>query len=109
MSYPFSPTAKKRLSYKPKLPKTLKNLDLVKVKNLDLDLKKDKKVKPFFKKSFDFGLLGFTKAKKQKTNPLKVGVVFSGGQASGGHNVIYGIFKALEKLNKVFTPHEKIV
>ncbi|MEI6243098.1 MAG: diphosphate--fructose-6-phosphate 1-phosphotransferase, partial [Chlamydiota bacterium] len=30
--------------------------------------------------------------------PLRVGVVFSGGQASGGHNVIAGLFDALTSL-----------
>lgn len=31
--------------------------------------------------------------------PLRVGVVFSGGQAPGGHNVIAGLFDALKRLN----------
>ena len=31
--------------------------------------------------------------------PLKIGVVLSGGQAAGGHNVITGLFDALKKLN----------
>jgi len=31
--------------------------------------------------------------------PLRIGVVFSGGQAPGGHNVIAGLFDALKKLN----------
>ena len=30
---------------------------------------------------------------------LNVGVILSGGQAPGGHNVISGIFDALKKLN----------
>jgi pyrophosphate--fructose-6-phosphate 1-phosphotransferase len=33
------------------------------------------------------------------TKPLRVGVVLSGGQAAGGHNVIIGLFDALKKLN----------
>ena len=33
------------------------------------------------------------------TKPLRVGVVLSGGQASGGHNVITGLFDALKELN----------
>lgn len=32
-------------------------------------------------------------------SPLKVGVVLSGGQAPGGHNVICGLYDALKKLN----------
>eukprot|EP01083_Nonionella_stella_P197196 725169_1 len=34
-----------------------------------------------------------------RTTPLHVGVVLSGGQASGGHNVIVGLFDALKELN----------
>ncbi len=34
-----------------------------------------------------------------KFEPLKVGVVLSGGQAPGGHNVICGLFRALKELN----------
>lgn len=33
----------------------------------------------------------------------KVGVVFSGGQASGGHNVIWGLYDALKKLDPTST------
>lgn len=36
---------------------------------------------------------------KLSHKPLKVGVVLSGGQASGGHNVIIGLYDALKKLN----------
>ncbi len=33
------------------------------------------------------------------TQPLRVGVVLSGGQAAGGHNVIIGLYDCLKKLN----------
>ena len=32
-------------------------------------------------------------------SPMKIGVVFSGGQAPGGHNVIAGLFDALQTLS----------
>lgn len=35
----------------------------------------------------------------QPFRPLKVGVVLSGGQAPGGHNVISGLFDALKAMN----------
>ncbi len=41
----------------------------------------------------------FEKDTKKATHIKKVGVVFSGGQASGGHNVIWGIFDGLKKIN----------
>lgn len=34
--------------------------------------------------------------KKTKNPPLKIGAVFSGGPAAGGHNVLAGLFDALE-------------
>ncbi|CRX38163.1 diphosphate--fructose-6-phosphate 1-phosphotransferase [Estrella lausannensis] len=37
---------------------------------------------------------------KSAGGPLNVGVVFSGGQAPGGHNVIAGLFDALKRLHK---------
>jgi pyrophosphate--fructose-6-phosphate 1-phosphotransferase len=36
---------------------------------------------------------------KHVFKPLKIGVVFSGGQASGGHNVIAGLFDALKSMH----------
>lgn len=41
----------------------------------------------------------FRKSEKEQHKPLRVGVVLSGGQAAGGHNVIVGLFRALKKLN----------
>lgn len=38
-----------------------------------------------------------------KSNALKVGVVFSGGQAPGGHNVIAGLLDALEQIHEKST------
>lgn len=35
-----------------------------------------------------------------KHAPIKVGVLFSGGQAPGGHNVIIGVYEALKSLNE---------
>lgn len=42
----------------------------------------------------------FEKSGKYEGKPLKVGVVFSGGQAPGGHNVIAGLFDAIKQLHK---------
>lgn len=34
-----------------------------------------------------------------ETQPLKVGIVFSGGPAPGGHNVVWGVYQGLQELN----------
>lgn len=44
-------------------------------------------------------LLSFNASGKVDTRPLKVGVLFSGGPASGGHNVVVGLYDALKELN----------
>ena len=40
---------------------------------------------------------------REKKEDLKIGVVLSGGQAAGGHNVICGIFDGMKKLSKKIT------
>ena len=41
----------------------------------------------------------FAPGKKSDAAPIKVGFIFSGGQAPGGHNVAAGLFDALKALN----------
>ncbi len=99
----ISPLQKKRLMYAPKLPKILSDIS-----KLTLDIKEKTKslgnveeLKKIFTQTFGGPIVHF-KQNKEKTNPpkpLTVGVVFSGGQASGGHNVISGLYDALKNLN----------
>ena len=44
-------------------------------------------------------VLSGQKGQKRASKPLQVGVVLSGGQAAGGHNVIIGIHDCLKQLN----------
>ena len=43
--------------------------------------------------------VSFQRGEETQQAPLKVGIVFSGGQAAGGHNVAAGLFDALKELN----------
>jgi diphosphate-dependent phosphofructokinase len=91
-----------RLKYTPKLPKILKNL-----KNLHLLPIEDQKFKKQQSAELSKLLPTLNQAaalkpieKESLATPfLKVGVVLSGGQAAGGHNVITGLFDALKALN----------
>lgn len=87
--------AKLRTEYKPKIPKVLGNIRDLIFKESDKFPKTDSEItkyapniskKPFLQ-LFD---------NDNSSSPLKVGVVFSGGQAPGGHNVISGIFDAIK-------------
>jgi len=99
----ISALQKERLSYKPKLPKALKGGALVKVKEGEiLDAFSDgDKVKALFPSTYGQPVLEFSSGKKGATlsKGVNVGVILSGGQAPGGHNVIAGLFDGLKSLH----------
>ncbi|MFI0434612.1 MAG: diphosphate--fructose-6-phosphate 1-phosphotransferase [Parachlamydiaceae bacterium] len=87
-----------RCGYQPTLPLPLCNLTLI-LKE-EKEVSKDPDVKLFFPCTYDLPLLSFTTGGSQFDRlPLKVGVVFSGGQAPGGHNVIAGLFDSLKNIH----------
>ena len=97
----ISPLQKKRLEYKPSLPKILEDIS-----NLEIDEKEktssianESELKNLFPNTFGAPIVNFKKSSKKEKKQLKVGVVFSGGQAPGGHNVIAGLYDALKNLN----------
>ena len=96
-----SPLQQARLQYQPKLPKVLNAINAV-------SIEKAKERNPFHESSVIANIfplthqsqfLEFTSGIKKNFNPLRVGVVLSGGQAPGGHNVITGLYDALKKMN----------
>ncbi|MDX8431629.1 MAG: diphosphate--fructose-6-phosphate 1-phosphotransferase [Candidatus Algichlamydia australiensis] len=88
-----------RKEYKPTLPAVLKNLKELHFKEV-MNVDHDEEIKERFPLSSHDALLRAEVGDETKTKSLKVGVVFSGGQASGGHNVITGLFDGLKKLNE---------
>lgn len=56
-------------------------------------------LKHFFQKTYGQPIVHGKKGSNRKLKPLKIGVVFSGGQAAGGHNVIAGLFDAIQCLD----------
>lgn len=94
---------KLRAEYKPLVPPVLKNLlSLSFEKGNPTSPEKDQEeIQKLFPHTFGQPvLLGKEKGKKSSFHPLRVGVVFSGGQAAGGHNVIAGLFDALHEFHK---------
>lgn len=90
----------KRLKYRPKLPKFLQKLPEVAVKEI-LSERKDPLFQELFPKTSKNFQVQFEEGNTPlSSGPLTVGVLFSGGQAPGGHNVIWGLFNGLKKLNK---------
>ncbi len=100
----LSPLQKARYEYSPKLPGMLRNgiADIcVKEGNETQSVADQEKIKALFPNTY--GKKEITFVKGQNTSAEKkqvVGVILSGGQAPGGHNVVCGLYDALKATNK---------
>ena len=100
----ISPLQKARYEYSPKLPGMLRNgiADICVNEGAETQSVADQeKIKALFPNTY--GKKEITFQKGQNTSEAKkqvVGVILSGGQAPGGHNVICGLYDALKATNK---------
>lgn len=98
----FSLLQHHRLQYQPVLPSILRDLKSL-ISSEDTKKKEnslaDPAIKELFPQTIQQPILIFKKGNLSSVQPLKVGVVLSGGQAPGGHNVISGLLDALKKLH----------
>lgn len=91
---------KYRLHYQPQLPEILQDVTcLVPVHEMHPS-NPSQALKELFRATCQQPFVTFKKGKKQISTPLTIGVVLSGGQAPGGHNVIAGLFDALKKWHR---------
>ncbi len=89
-----------RLEYQPLLPDILADLHaLVPESQKESAVVSDPAMQNLFPYTFQQPILTFKRGKAPAVKPLKVGVLLSGGQAPGGHNVITGLFDALKTLH----------
>ncbi|MDE6655356.1 MAG: diphosphate--fructose-6-phosphate 1-phosphotransferase, partial [Anaeroplasmataceae bacterium] len=100
----LSPLQIARYSYVPKLPGMLRNgIDNICVKEGDStqSVADQEKIKSLFPNTYGKKEITFQKGKNTSTNKKQVvGVILSGGQAPGGHNVVCGLYDALKATNK---------
>jgi len=89
-----------RAKYQPKLPNSLKSsVKLIEGDNTE-SVADQKEIKALFPNTYGMPLITFSETKEKKTYPaINVGVILSGGQAPGGHNVISGIFDGIKNIN----------
>ena len=89
-----------RAAYQPKLPKALRGA-LKAVEGAPTQSVADQEeVKKLFPNTYGMPYLKFEPANGDVAKKaLNAGVILSGGQAPGGHNVIAGLFDGLKKLN----------
>jgi pyrophosphate--fructose-6-phosphate 1-phosphotransferase len=90
----LSPLQKARIQYIPQMPEILRD-----VAAITFAEGADFCPSELFPKLSSSKLLRATKQERESFPPLRVGVVLSGGQAPGGHNVITGLYDALHVLN----------
>ena len=94
----------KRAAYQPKLPSALWGA-VVAVEGAPTQSVGDQdEIKALFPCTYGLPELSFQKdadkKKMENDEPFNVGVILSGGQAPGGHNVISGLFDGIKALNK---------
>ncbi len=90
-----------RAKYAPKMPKALQgNVKIVSGENTE-SVADQEDIKRIFPNTYGMPLVTFEASDAEMVFPvMNVGVILSGGQAPGGHNVISGLFDGLKKLNK---------
>jgi diphosphate-dependent phosphofructokinase len=89
---------KLRMEYQPPLPQQLKDIQTLSATPSKMEFHTNS-LADKFPKTYQQPRLTFIEGTAQRHHPLRVGFVFSGGQAAGGHNVAAGLFDALKKLN----------
>ena len=100
----ISALQKARYEYQPKVPSILtQDLETIAVefgKNTE-SVADQADLKALFANTYGKPLLNFVKGKNADVKKqIKVGVILSGGQAPGGHNVIAGLYDGIKKGNK---------
>ena len=92
---------KARATYQPKLPIVLTGAVKAVEGQPTQSVANQAEIKELFPNTYGLPELKFEKATAPApSKPINVGVILSGGQAPGGHNVICGLFDGLKKINK---------
>lgn len=90
-----------RAAYQPKVPAALKGAVKAVEGAYTQSVADQDEVKKLFPNTYGMPVVTFEKTSSPKAMPaINAGVILSGGQAPGGHNVIAGIFDGLKSLNK---------
>ena len=88
-----------RAAYQPKLPVGLQGAVKAVEGAATQSVDNQEEIKKLFPNTYGMPLVEFVPGEETKHEPMNVGIILSGGQAPGGHNVITGLFDAVKKLN----------
>lgn len=90
-----------RASYVPKMPNALYGDVQPKAGDTTTSVRDQEDIKNLFPNHFGLPIITFEESNEslKSDKPINVGVILSGGQAPGGHNVIAGIFDSIKNIN----------
>lgn len=91
-----------RTDYVPKMPEGLKGSVKIAEGAATHSVADQVEIKKLFPYTYGLPIVTFNKVEEDTSTPepINVGVILSGGQAPGGHNVIAGIFDGIKQLHK---------
>jgi diphosphate-dependent phosphofructokinase len=100
----ISPLQKVRFTFQPTLPKALQgDIQTISAEQGEATeaVANQTELKQRFQKTYGRPVVTFIQGKENSASkPLSAGLILSGGQAPGGHNVIAGIFDGLKEINQ---------
>ncbi len=89
-----------RAAYKPKMPEALNGVVRIVEGEKTQSVANQEEIKALFPNTYGLPIIKFEPGtEKHNYAPMNIGVILSGGQAPGGHNVIAGIFDGVKELN----------
>lgn len=90
-----------RSNYIPKLPKALQGPVTLKIGEPTKSVADQEEIQKRFPNTYGLPVVEFVRDENPKRleEPFNVGIILSGGQAPGGHNVVSGIFDGIKSLN----------
>ena len=99
----LSPLQIERLKYQPKLPSSLaegiNSMEMVEG-SATQSVRDQEQIQELFKNTYGRPVVTFKHTASSNSSEVRnVGVILSGGQAPGGHNVIAGLYDALKQAN----------
>ena len=91
-----------RSEYIPKLPYALQGAVKAKEGQKTESVADQEEIKKLFPNTYGLPIVEFERDENpvRVEEPFNVGIVLSGGQAPGGHNVVSGIFDGIKSINR---------
>ena len=89
-----------RAAYQPKLPKALQGPVVAVAGAATQSVGNQEEIKAMFPNTYGMPVITFKAGEQKALEPFNVGIILSGGQAPGGHNVISGLYDGVKSLNK---------